>query len=365
MCLPSRSSRSRRGTITILALFVMTMTLAMVAFSVGMANLCWVDTQTQAVADAAALAGARGLSVSQAQVQSLAIACAKQNTANGQPVVLQNSNVVVGVWSPSTRTFTATTTSPNACKVTVPLTAAGGNAVQLMFGSVVGDTGANVSSTAIAGAGRWDVVLCCDRTSSFSDDLAQATAGMQTILNDLNTYSPTSNLGIVTFNGVAYTNAALQPVGKNYATLKTAIGNIVDCSAGGPPCSGSDLAAGMAQAVALFSAAGYSPPVGTRKAVIFVSDGAANIESGCLNNNLSDDQDNTLAATEAQNAWTNNGISVYSLLYYHGSDSSTDTNAMNALAQGQGTFVQEPSAAQLTTDIESMLMNNLSMQLVQ
>jgi hypothetical protein len=340
-------------------------TLAMVAFSVGMGNLCWVDTQTQAVADAAALAGARGLSVSQAQVQSLAIACAKLNTANGQPVILQNSNIVTGVWSPSTRTFTATTTSPNACKVTVPLTAAGGNAVQLMFGSVVGDTGANVSSTAIAGAGRWDIVICCDRSSSFADDLAQATAGMQTILNDLNTYSPTSNLGVVTFDGVAYTNATLQPVGANYTALQTAIGNIVDCSVGGPPCSGSDLAAGMAQAVSLFSASNYSPPVGTRKAVIFISDGAANIESTCLNKTLSDAQDNTLAATEANNAWTNSGISVYSLLYYHGSDDSTDDNAMKALARGQGTYINEPNATQLTSDIEGMLMNNLSMQLVQ
>jgi Flp pilus assembly protein TadG len=351
--------------ITVLAVLLLTITLAMVAFSVGMGNLCWVDTQTQAVADAAALAGARGLSSGQSQVQSLAIACAKLNTANGKPVVLQNSNIVVGVWTPSTRTFTATTTSPNACKVTVPLSAVGGNAVQLMFGSVVGDTGANVSSSAIAGAGRWDVVLCCDRTSSFAADLAQATAGMQTILSDLNTYSPTSNLGVVTFNGVAYTNASLQPVGTNYTALKTAIGNIVDCSVGGPPCSGSDLAAGMQQAIALFSAAGYSPPVGTRKAVIFISDGAANIGSGCLNKTLSDDQDNALAATEAKNAWTNNGISVYSLLYFHGSDSSTDTNAMNALIQGQGTFVQEPNAAQLTADIQSMLMNNMSMQLVQ
>ncbi|MGO9915820.1 MAG: vWA domain-containing protein [Isosphaeraceae bacterium] len=365
MCLPSRGSRSRRGVITVLAVFLMTMTLAMVAFSVGMANLCWVDTQTQATADAAALAGARGLTVSQSQVQSLAIAAAKLNTCNGQSVVLQDSNIATGVWAPSTRTFTATTTSPNACKVTVPLTAAGSNAVKLMFGSVVGDTGANVSSTAIAGAGRWDIVLCCDRTSSFSEDLSQATAGMHAVLSDLNAYTPLSNLGVVTFNGVAYTNASLQAVGTNYSTLNTAINNIVDCSSGGPPCSGSDLAAGMAGAIALFSASGYSPPVGTRQAVIFISDGAANMGSGCLNKSLSDTQDNTLAATEASNAWTNKGISVYSLLYFHGSDSTTDTNAMQALAQGTGNFVQEPSAAQLTTDIQSMLMNNLSMQLVQ
>ena len=38
---------------------------------------------------------------------------------------------------------------------------------------------------------------------------------------------------------------------------------------------------------------------------------------------------------------------------------------MEALIQGQGQYIQEPTAANLTADIESMLMNNLSMQLVQ
>jgi Flp pilus assembly protein TadG len=361
MCHPSRSSRSRRGSITVLAAFLLSFLLTMVAFAVSMGDVCWLDTQAQAVADAAVLAGARGLTSGASQVQSLAIACAAQNTVNGKPVVLQSSNVVVGVWNTNTRTFTATTSSPNACQVTVPYTAANGNAVPVLFGG----TTANVSASAIAGTGRWDIVLCCDRTSSFADDLSQATAGMLTILNDLNTYTPSSNLGIVTFNGVAYVNASLQPVGTNYNTLKTAINNIVDCSNGGPPCSGSDLAAGMAQAIALFSASGYSPPVGTRQAIIFISDGAANMGSQCKYWPDNDSTDNALAATLAKNAWTNQGISVYSLLYYHGSDDITDVNAMKAVAQGQGTYIQEPSASQLTSDIQGMLMNNLSMQLVQ
>ena len=121
----------------------------------------------------------------------------------------------------------------------------------------------------------------------------------------------------------------------------------------------------MAQAVALFTAASYNPPTGTRKAIIFISDGAANIESGSINSKLSDTADNTLAATEASSAWTNHQISVFSLLYFHGSDNTTDTNAMQALAQGNGVFLQEPSAAQLTADLQNMLMNNMQFALLQ
>ena len=297
------------------------------------------------------------------QVQSLATACAQQNTLNGQNAALPNSNIVVGAWSTTARTFTVLTgtglSQANACQVNITSSPA------TVFARVFGVHSLTTGATATAGAGRWDVVLCCDRTASFATDLSQALAGMQTVLSDMNQYTPTSFLGIVTFNGIGYTNAPLQAVGANFSTLQTAINAIQDCQSGGPPCSGSDLAAGMATAVSLFSAAGYNPPLGTRKAIIFISDGAANMGSQCANSSLSDDQDNALAATEADHACTASGISVFSLLYYHGSDSQTDIDAMEAMVQGQGQYIQEPDPTQLTSDIQSMLINNLSMQLVQ
>ncbi len=341
--------------------------MAMVAFAVDVGYLCVVKSQTQAVADAAALAGGRGLSVSTAQAQANAIACAKLNTANGKVVTLTNSNIVVGTWNTSTQTFTASSGSgtANACQVTVPLTATNGNPVSLFFAQVLGDKTANVSSTAIAGGGRWDVVITIDRTASFETDLATAVSGIQNVLTAMNTYSPTSYLGVTTFNGQSYTNAAMQPVGTNFSTLKAAIAAIQDCQDGGPACSGSDLAAGMAGGIALFSSSGYSPPSGTRQAVIFVSDGAANVTNKCLNSSLSDTQDNTLTATEAAAAYSSKGISIFSLLYYHGSDSSTDTNAMKALIQGQGTFLQETDPSLLAGDLQSIYTNNLGMQILQ
>jgi len=346
----------------------MTFMIAMVAFAVDIGNLCRVNTETQAVADAAALAGARVMSNGTSAVQSAVIACAAQNKANGQSITLTNSNITLGTWNATTGTFTAVSgsTTPNAVQVNVPLTSANSNPVTLYFAQILGETTANVTSSAIAGGGgtRWDMVLCCDRSSSFSDDLGEAVTGMQDILSSYNTTAPTSYLGVVTFNGVGYTIASLQEVSTNYATLNTAISGIVDCANGGQPCSGSDLAAGMQTAISLFSASGYNPPAGTKKAIIFISDGAANVTSQCLNKNLSDTGDNTLAATEAANAYTNSGISVFSLLYYHGSDNSVDTNAMQALIQGQGIFLQETDPSQLPADLQTMFSTGMKPQLL-
>lgn len=355
----------RRGTVSVLSAFLLVVMLTMAAFAIDIGNLCRVETEAQAVADAAALAGARGLPSGSSTAQTDAINCAALNKANSHAVSLTTSNVVTGTWNPTAGTFTATTTNPNAVQVRVPLTSANGNPVSMFFAKVLGISSANVNASATACAGRWDVVVVIDRSGSFEQDLSTAASGIQNVLTSLNQYSPSSYMGVVSFGGVAYTNASMQQVGTNYSALQSAINGIVDCSDGGPPCSGSDLAAGMAAGIALFSSPGYSPPAGTRQAVIFVSDGAASITSKSdPNYGLSDTQDNTLAATEASNAWTNNGISVFSVLYYHGSDTQTDVNAMQALAQGQGTFINEPTATDLPTDLQSIIVNNLSMALV-
>jgi hypothetical protein len=87
--------------------------------------------------------------------------------------------------------------------------------------------------------------------------------------------------------------------------------------------------------------------------------------SKCLHKTLNDTQDNDLAATDAQNAYSNNGISVFSLLYYGSGDTSTDTEAMQDLVSGSGIFINEPTASQLTNDLNTMLISGMSMTLAQ
>ena len=135
-----RTSGSRRGAIAVLAAFMMIFLLTMVAFAVDIGYLCVVQTQAQAVADAAAMAAANGLLTGTATAN--AQACAQLNTANAQPVTLQNSDVVLGTWNATTQTFTAltgsSTSGANAVQVTVNLTAANGNPVNMFFANVLG-----------------------------------------------------------------------------------------------------------------------------------------------------------------------------------------------------------------------------------
>ena len=221
----------------------MTTMMGMAAFVIDIGILLVVKSQTQAVADAAALAGAKGFFTSVAEVETLAIACAKLNTVNGQSVVLTNSNIAFGTWNPTALTFTVLTGSAasagNACQITVSAT------VNLLFAPVLGIKNATVSSSAIAGVQRWDVVLVVDISSSFRASLPNAITGMQDILSAFNQYSSASYVGVVTFNGQTfstyvpakgqpantYVQEALQPVGTNYAALKAAIASIKDCRA--------------------------------------------------------------------------------------------------------------------------------------
>lgn len=452
MTLQRRIASSRRGIVAVMTAAIMLLLLGMISLVIDLGYVMIVKTQTQAVADAAALAGAKGFYSSPAAVQSLAINCAKQNTVNGQAVALTASNVVLGTWNATTDTFIpAATTSAadngNACQVTVSAT------ITLFIAPVFGVASASVSSSAVAGVQRWDVVLVLDISGSFADDVPTAVTGMQAILSAFNQYSPASNVGIVTFGGQTgvsasvtiagatfstgfnnagitpsggstttssfyktngpsnYIYAPLQPVGTNYASLAATLSKIADCSSGGPPCTGSDLAAGMGAAVALFTAPtySYSPPQGTRKAIIFISDGASSISSdsyaatgtkttasawafftysksngGAFNYTVgpytspftdatngvgsscaSPGTDNEAAAYFASWAWTNSQISVYSVLYYHGSDTQCDINGMQSLVQGNGTFINEPNAAQLVADLQNLVEDNFKYQLLQ
>ena len=104
-----RTSDSRRGAIAILSAFILIFLLAMVAFAVDIGYLCVVQTQAQTVADAAAMAAASGLPSGTATAN--AEAYAPLNTANGQPVTLQDSDVVLGTWNATNQTFTVLTGS--------------------------------------------------------------------------------------------------------------------------------------------------------------------------------------------------------------------------------------------------------------
>ncbi|MFH5804452.1 TadG family pilus assembly protein [Alienimonas sp. DA493] len=139
---------SRRGTIVLLAAFVLTIALAMVAFAVDVGYVVHVDTEFQRTADACALAAVQHLpdrTAAIAAAQQLAL----QNKMNEGPV-LSDADIEFGTWSTETATFVPTTEAPDAVRVTVERTAAKGNPLRLFFAPIIGTSVTDVRATAVA-----------------------------------------------------------------------------------------------------------------------------------------------------------------------------------------------------------------------
>lgn len=116
------------------------------AVDYGRAQL--VKSQLLRAADAAARYGVTGLSSGTAV--SNATAAALANTADGTSVVLQASDIEIGVWNSTTRTFAVSNVGSNAVRVTARRTAARGNAVPTMFAMALGRGTVDVHAVAVA-----------------------------------------------------------------------------------------------------------------------------------------------------------------------------------------------------------------------
>jgi Mg-chelatase subunit ChlD len=169
-----RCQARRKGIVVVLVAFLLVVIVGVLALALDVGYLYVVKEDLQTAADSAALAGASGLSISQDEARNRAYAYAKKNRANRAAVVLQPSDVELGQWDPSTRTFTPTGSSPgaqpSAVKVTAQLRESRGNAVGLFFARVLGVNSSDVAATAIGAFGARDVVLSLDYSASMSYD---------------------------------------------------------------------------------------------------------------------------------------------------------------------------------------------------
>jgi len=362
------------------------------AFVIDLGYLCVVRTQAQAIADAAALAGARGLTISAAQVLINAQNCANLNLANNQRVTLLSADVVLGTWNTTTRSFSASggaaANTTNAVQVTVNLTAARNNPVNLFFASVFGMNSANITASAIAGVKRWDLVVDQDVSPSMAANISDAVTAHKVLLADFNQYSPTSDFGVVEHSGWPSTWASLQPVGPNFSTLNTTVGNIQDCSNsttsaynvyGGTVssiapttqtmrCSSTDLSTGIQQALNMLTDPAYTStiPLETSRAILISSDGqsVADPHGKHPSPTYNDAQLDRLAQAAATAAWAQ-GISVFVVFYYHGSATQADINLLQSLIRGQGTFTLVSDPTKLPASFNQLFMNNLKYELYQ
>lgn len=139
-------------------LLVVVCALSSLAVDLGRVQLA--KTELASAADAAARAASAALPNGVAAAQSAAVAAAAANRCDGQSVALDPAtDLQFGVWNPDGKTFTALSGSArsnaNAVRVNLDRSAAGGDAIPLMFAKVLGRNTCDVrASTTTCLTGR-------------------------------------------------------------------------------------------------------------------------------------------------------------------------------------------------------------------
>ena len=145
----------RRGMSLIYVTIISIVLMGFVSMAVDLGRVQLAQTQLQAATDAAARYGALGLQNilwGNSAAGANAITAAASNTVDGSPLVLQNSDVQVGIWDSSAHTFTPVSdpTTANAVRVTAYRNAARGSAIPMTFLRAVGRTSFDIQATSVA-----------------------------------------------------------------------------------------------------------------------------------------------------------------------------------------------------------------------
>ena len=188
----------RRGAVLLYVIVMMVALIGIVSLGIDLARVQFVKAELETAADAAARNGASYLPHGTTAAQNAAVATAAENTVDGTPLVIDGTNdVTVGTWNAATKTFSAGGASPNAVKVDAKRTAAGGNGVKLIFGSVLGRDTCDIHATAIT-------VLTAGSNTTFRVDgwMNPYLAGM-----------PIGNYGGAALTGTAPLNSPSQVAG--------------------------------------------------------------------------------------------------------------------------------------------------------
>lgn len=287
------------------------------------------------------------------------------------------SGVQLGTWNSTTKTFTATTSSPNAVQVTLVETAANHNAVPTFMSGIIGKTSTDMQTTAVAsygnglsGAGGFNTIILNDLSSSFSSEIPDQRAADVAILNCVSAgTNGNGNVGLTSFDGHAQTLYALTAsTAANVAAMTTYInGTLNYCGKTGmPACSGSNVAAGLYSAITQLQTAGLANKSSN---IILITDGVPNADkitytkadgtyptptssapvcsTSCTDANLW-----TMAVDQAAYAKTL-GINI-STVYYSGDTTGSGNIAtysadLASLVTGNGIALVAPSTATIDT----------------
>jgi len=173
--------QKRRGTILILAMFLMILMMGMLAMSVDVGYMMNTQTELKRATDAAALAGAGSLieGTDVAELQSLDFMLRNPVGSQGlfelddREALLQtwlaehpeDFQVAVGHWDPDTRTFSQSQQEPSTIQVSATR-----NDVPLFFSGIFGRDSFDICAESIARYQPRDIALVLDFSGSMNDD---------------------------------------------------------------------------------------------------------------------------------------------------------------------------------------------------
>jgi Flp pilus assembly protein TadG len=343
-------SRDERGAIALFFAGAMFAILGFTSFAIDSSYLYIMQNQLQIAADAAALAAARDLPDGAA-----ARARARDISARNMPVavngnVLTDADVRTGQWNTAAHAFADGAAPFSAVRVTTRRAKANANPVPTFFASILGIPEVDLTATATAalamGSRAWDIAVVQDVTASFGEEIADARAANQALLNCVHdNTSGKSLIGLVTHTGVGQVYGAMDELEDNYSALTTKISQLKVCgNPGMPACSGTNIAAGLDTAIGMLD--GRPGGEGVPRAIILISDGEPNPA------NLKP------AAVAAANRAHNAGYSVFTVFYNR--DNSNGARAFLAsLARGQGIALNTPTAGQLPTLLRQLCSDHI------
>lgn len=348
------SRQGRPGAAHILIAIMLLAFIVTAALTIDFSYMQLVRTELRTATDAAAKAGAEALVRTQSRDQAVAAAVqyASRNTVAGRPYLIRNSDVRVGRVAQAANgsfTFTDNQTPFNAVRVDSKLDANSLHGpVQTFFGPAFGHTQFVTSSKATAAQQEVEVVLCLDRSGSMLFDMtgvdysypsnnpllssftswgttwryhlspphptnsrwARLSGAIDVFLAEADTMTYKPRMALVTW-GTDYTMpiapgtffprtqidyALPASTGFNWSTNRTSIEAAIDARTVRPMMGGTNLSAGLDQAISIFQGTNSRPL--SNKVIILLTDGQWN-----------DGRDPQLAANDARNA----GITVHTV----------------------------------------------------
>jgi len=148
-----RVSSRRRGVMIVLLIFLMVLFTAIASLAVDYGHIQLVKSEMQRTADSVAHGYMQyyiSNSQAYANTHGPALYASANNPIDGNSGVSPSVTVTWGFWTPGTSTFSTSSGTYPAVKVTITRTSTGGNAVPLFWGGMIGFRSADIHSTAIA-----------------------------------------------------------------------------------------------------------------------------------------------------------------------------------------------------------------------